>query len=141
MNVPVKKYTNIALISSLTLSLFAGVNYVIRADRATADYSIKSSMMQKSGVATTEALPIVLGNVAKNYKTIDELVADSQVIVIGKFQGNPNIVRPNMGKDLAPAKTEDESPPQRDRDTQLKLLAERDPGRGCKPKPQKIPSA
>lgn len=125
MNGPIKRYRNVALVSSLTLSLFAGVSYVPRGDRATAVYS----RVQKPRVATTEALPLVFGSVAKNYKTIDELAADSQVIVLGKFQGNPNVVRPNLGQDLAPAKTEDESPPQRDLDTQLKLLAQRDPGR------------
>jgi hypothetical protein len=129
MNFPVKKYTSIALVSGVTLSLFAGMSYLTRGDRATADYSLQTSILQKPGVATTEALPIVIGSVARNYGTIDELVADSQVIVLGKFQGNPNVVRPKMGQDLALNSTENASPPQRDPDTQLKLLAERDPGR------------
>lgn len=114
MSVPIKKYRNIALVSSLTLPLFAGVSYVPRGDRATAVYGIPTSRVQKPRVATTEALPLVIGSVAKKYKAIDELAADSQVIVLGKFQGNPNRVRPTLGQDLAPAKTEDESPPQRD---------------------------
>lgn len=123
-----KKYTNIALASILTLSLVTGMSYVTRRDRATAGYR-QSSIAKKSGIATTEALPIVMGSVAKNYETIDQLAVDSQVIVLGNFQGNPNIARPKMGQDSAPARTANESPPQRNLDTQLKLLAQREPGR------------
>lgn len=121
MVMPIKKYTNIAIVSGLAFSAFSllsGMTCIESANRAV-DPKTQSS---------EQALPVVQGELAKYYETVDELAADSQIIVLGKFQGNPNVIRPNISQDSASSKSENEAPPQRHLDTRLKLLAQRDPG-------------
>jgi hypothetical protein len=48
----------------------------------------------QSNALATELQPTVKGTLAKYYETIDELVAESDVVVLGRFEGNPKISAP-----------------------------------------------
>lgn len=65
---------------------------------------------------------------ANNYKNIDELIAASDVVVFGKFIGNPKILLPSKGQSLPPGWTEDPQRKPLDPAVISQILASRDPG-------------
>ena len=65
---------------------------------------------------------------ANNYKNIDELIAASDVVVFGKFTGNPKIILPSKERSLPPGWTEDRITKPLDPAVINQILASRDPG-------------
>jgi hypothetical protein len=85
----------------------------------------ETAIKQPSTTKLKPKIKIAL-ELANNYKSIDELIAASDVVVFGKFTGNPKIVLPSQGLSLPPDWTEDRKA--LDPIVINQVLASRDPG-------------
>lgn len=74
--------------------------------------------------AAAQLHPVSLGATARSYKTTDDLLAASDLVVRGEFTGKPLLSPLRRGPDLPTASSEDQEPPARDPN----LIYQRDPG-------------
>lgn len=73
---------------------------------------------------SAQSYPVSLGSSAISYKTTDDLLAASDLVVRGSFTGKPMLSPLRRGPDLPTAASEDQEPPARDPN----LIYQRDPG-------------
>ena len=107
-----------ALFSIVLITSIAYKNLV-----AVAEIAIK----QPSTTKLKPKIKIAL-ELANKYKNIHELLAASDVVVFGKFTGNPKIILPSGGQSLPPGWTEDRRTKPLDSVVINQILASRDPG-------------
>jgi hypothetical protein len=72
---------------------------------------------------------IALGERAKDYKTVEELIPDSAVILVGEFEDSPKITASRLGSGKTVSASEDAKPQEMSAEDRAKLLSERVFGR------------
>lgn len=118
----IKNSVKLAILSSIVL--ITSVAYVYeKKDASVADVATKQppTAKVKPEIKTS-------GQLANNYKSVDELIAASDIVVLGKFTGNPKIVLPNEGPPLPPRSAENAERAPLDPVVINQILAARDPG-------------
>lgn len=119
---PIKNRVKLAILSSIVL--ITSVAYVYEKNAVSvADVAIKQPLIAKVKPEIKTA-----GQLANNYKSIDKLIAASDVVVLGKFTGNPKIVLPSEGPSLPPRSAENAERAPLDPAVINQILAARDPG-------------
>jgi hypothetical protein len=79
----------IASMIAVALAMLVGVMY--------AAPKLSTAKSPSAPVASDEQRSEVDGDLAKLYKTVDELTSDAQVIALGQFEGKANVVPPHTG--------------------------------------------
>lgn len=95
----IKSHAKVGITYCILIILFAAfASITVTRNEDTVPVAPAVSITQEDGT-TAEVKSEAMGELAKYYKTIDELITDSEVIVFGRFEGQPTIVPPKIDKE------------------------------------------